>query len=290
MQLGYSITSAISADLSPDHSATNVIERTDIVADAGYDYVQAGDHHAVAGAGYLQNIPMTARLASTIDKVVPLFLLPVWDPVYVAEQVGTLSTFADVDIWVAIGRDDQAEAMGIPAHERVPRLVEGLELIRELWDEDDVTYEGEFYSVENMSVNPKADPRIIMGGTAEPAVRRAGRLADGWVANAHVPVDEIADRVDWFNDTNDGPVLARRDILIRDDGDEARQLARTALEDGYRGWPVDANWLLIGDVDDVADQLRELQAAGVEEVVVRPMLDEYAEESLRGVATAREAL
>lgn len=271
MKLGYSITSAIPPETDAATAASRVLERARVASDAGYEYVETGDHHAVA-SGYLQSVPMAARLTAVVDGISPLFLLPVYHPVLVAEYVGTLSALtSQCDVWCSIGRTDQVEALGVPAAERVSRFTEAITVMRRLWDEDRVTVDGEYYAVEDLSINPKADPRVGIGGTAEGAVRRAGTLGHAWVANAHVPSDDVAERVAWFREAGGGDVIVRRDAIGLRDGANARELAADLLEQGYRGWPADADRVLRGDAEDIASQLQGLDEIGADEVVVRPM-------------------
>jgi len=72
--------------------------------------------------------------------------------------------------------------------------------------------------------------------------------------------------------------------------DRAEAAAEALLADGYRGWDPAADWLLTGDAAAVAEDLAELRDAGVDEVVVRPMADDSAEETLRQTAVARDRL
>jgi alkanesulfonate monooxygenase SsuD/methylene tetrahydromethanopterin reductase-like flavin-dependent oxidoreductase (luciferase family) len=293
LDLGYSISSAFGATEDPQAAAEAVLDRARVAAEAGYDVVETGDHHAVSGYGYLQNVPMASRLTEHFDRVACMFLLPLYHPVLVAEQVGTLDALADeVDFWCAVGYGDAAfRAFGVPLDERGPRFEEGLALVEQLWTEEGVTFDGEFYRVEGTSVNPKADPRICIGGSARPAVERAGRHGDAWVANADLTRSGIEKRVRTVEEHGDGvDVIVRRDALVLEDGAAAESAARALLADGYRGWGPDADWLLVGDADSVASDLAELRSVGADEVVVRPMADAHAEETLRGVARANEAV
>ena len=293
LDLGYSINSAFGADEAPGAAVEAVLDRAAVAADAGYDLVEVGDHHVASGYQYLQNVPMAARLAGTFDRVAAMFLLPLYHPVHVAETVGTLDALVErVDFWCAVGYNEAAfAAFGVPMAERAGRLEEGLALLDALWREDGVTFDGEFYVVDGASVNPKADPRVCIGGTARPAVERAARLGDAWVANADVPLEGLEKRVGTVEAHGDGvDVVVRRDALVLEDGERAEAAARERLEGGYRGWGPDADWLLAGDPASVADELDALRAAGASEVVVRPMAAEHAEATLRGVAAARDAL
>ena len=291
MRLGYSITSAHPQGTA-EAGVDAVLERARVADAAGFEYVQVGDHHVVADDDYLQNVPMAARLAAEVDHVAALFLLPLYDPVLVAEQVGTLDAMVDeLECWVAVGGQAAAfAAFGIPMAERAARLEESLALMRRLWNEDEVTVEGEFYPVDAVSVNPKADPKVAIAGSAEPAVRRAGRLADAWVATPSESYESLERKIGWVEDAGGGDIVVRRDALILENEERARDRTKSLIEAGYRGWSVDASWPLVGDPEAVASELSTLADLGVDEVVVRPMEHESAVETLEGVAAARERL
>lgn len=292
MKLGYSITSHYSTAVPAAEAAAAVLERVEAAADLGYDVVEAGDHHAVGGdGGYLQNVPIAARIAEHVDRVAAMFLLPLYDPVLVAEQAGTVAALADAfDFWCAVGGGRaQFDAFGVPLEERGRRFVEGLALIRRLWSEDGVTHDGEFFHVEDLSIDPKAeDARFCLGGTAEAAVRRAGRRGDAWVANADVSLSAIERAREWFEAEGGGDLIVRRDVLALEDGARAEAIATEALADGYRGWSPDADWVLAGDAAAIAQRLVALEGIGADEVVVRPMRDDHARETLAVVAEARD--
>jgi alkanesulfonate monooxygenase SsuD/methylene tetrahydromethanopterin reductase-like flavin-dependent oxidoreductase (luciferase family) len=234
---------------------------------------------------------MAARLAEVFDHVAAMFLLPLYHPVNVAEDVGTLAAMVDrFDLWCAVGYNESAfDAFGVPLAERAPRMEESLTLLERLWTDDGVTFEGEFYRIEQASVNPKATPRVCIGGSARPAVERAGRLGDAWVANVDLTRPAIEKRIRTVEEHGDGvDVIVRRDALVLEDGEAAEAAAHEELEAGYRGWGPDADWLLVGDADSVAEELAALEGLGADEVVVRPMTGAHAEETLREVARARE--
>lgn len=298
MRLGYSVGSSVPEDRSPNEAVTELLSRAETARDAGFEYVEIGDHHVMAGVenrpdGYLQNVPLASRLTQVFDHVAVLFLLPLYNPVLVSEQVGTLSALVDrLDLWSGIGwRRAEYDALGVPFANRGARLEEHVSVLKRLWNEDEVTYDGEFYQVEDVSVNPKADiGRYCFGGSVEPAVRRAGRMGDAWVVSPGEPPENIEPRVDWFRESGDGDVIIRRDVLALPDDADAKRRANAILTDGYRGWPQDATCTLAGNAEALAAEFQTLRRLGVDEVVVRPMEKAQAETTLREVAHARDLM
>lgn len=290
MRVGYSITSFYARGTDPRAAAANVVERARIASEAGLDSIEAGDHHNVSGGGYLQNEPMAARLTQHFDRVGTLYLLPLYDPVAVAENFGTIAALCpEPEFWCGVGYgEEQFRAFNVPMRERPGRMEEALEILTLLWSEDGVSYDGDYYTVSDVSVNPKADPRMVIGGTAEPAVRRAGRWGDAWVANADLPAADIPERIEWVEEEGGGEISVRRDVICLPDGDEARERKDEMMARGYRGWPADADWVWAGTPEDVAERMAALADLGVSEVVCRPMTDEHAAETLRGLGRARE--
>lgn len=293
MRLGYSITSRHPLDVPSNTAASTILERATAAREAGFDYVQVGDHHVVAEAHYFQNVPTMARLAAVFDHIGGMFLLPLHNPILLSEQVGTVAAFAErIDVWCAVGYvEREFEAFGIPLAERGDRFEEFLALARRLWTEDEVTHHGVYYSVDGVGINPKTNPRICIGGSAEVAVRRAGRLGDAWVIAPYVESADFSRKLDWFEDAGGGEVLLRRDALLLYDGEEARTRASALLKEGYRGWSQeDEDRLLIGGPEDAAAELERYRELGVDEVVIRPMHGDFAVDTFDVLAGARDRI
>ena len=290
MELGYSMASAYPRDKAAGDAVTELLSRVETAHEAGFDYIQAGDHHAMVDSNYFQNVPLLGRISSIFDRVASLFLIPLYHPVLLAEYCGTIDSLCqDFELWCAVGwRSEEFEALNVPVTERAPRLEEGLSMLKALWEDDEVSYEGTYHSLDDVTINPKASPkRTVIGGIAEPAVRRAGRKGDGWIAS---PVESIADlkrKREWFEAGGGGEMLVRRDALVLKDGAAADEMATEILESGYRGWEADAP-ILAGGIEDVVADLRALADLGVKDVVVRPMEDEHATETLRVLGEARD--
>lgn len=127
-------------------------------------------------------------------------VLPGRHPVLVAKQLASLAGLAPRRVLPVFGlkpaRPAELAAFGVPAGRRAAMFDESLELIRRLLSEREVTFHGEFFTVESASIGPQpAKPLDIwVGGSAPGALRRAGRLADGWLASFLTPAEAGAGR------------------------------------------------------------------------------------------------
>lgn len=122
-------------------------------------------------------------------------VLPTRNPVVLAKQLATLDFLCKgrLLLVVGLGGDDSKDfaATGIRKEERGKRADEAIVLMKKLWTEVNVTFEGRFYSVKDLTLFPrphqKNGPPIWVGGRSKAALRRAGRLADGWLVSSVTP-------------------------------------------------------------------------------------------------------
>ena len=117
--------------------AASVIRQARAAREANLDTLSVGDHHATGPMPYLQNVPTLGRLLAEWDDRPAgcLFLVPLWHPVLMAEQIGTLADIAAGPFIVQTGLgggSGQFQAMGVPRVGRVSRLEEGITLVRGL--------------------------------------------------------------------------------------------------------------------------------------------------------------
>jgi alkanesulfonate monooxygenase SsuD/methylene tetrahydromethanopterin reductase-like flavin-dependent oxidoreductase (luciferase family) len=132
-------------------------------------------------------------------NLVPRPVLPTRHPVVLAKQLATLDFLCKgrLLLVVGIGGDDSRdfEATGVRKEERGKRGDEAIVLMKKLWTEDQVTYQGQFYSVRDLTMLPrpyqKGGPPVWVGGRSKAAFRRAGQLADGWLVSSVTP-SEVA--------------------------------------------------------------------------------------------------
>ncbi|HEX5404469.1 MAG TPA: TIGR03854 family LLM class F420-dependent oxidoreductase [Pseudonocardiaceae bacterium] len=116
-------------------------------------------------------------------------VLPGRHPVLVAKQLTSLAGLAPGRVLPAFGlqpaRRGERQVFPVPPRRRAAAFDEGMRLLRLLLTEDDVSFQGEFHTVEHVTVGPRpAKPLDIwLGGAAPAAMERIGRLADGWLGS-----------------------------------------------------------------------------------------------------------
>ena len=188
MQIGMSLTTSYAIDRDPKSLMGSLTEQVKAMAELGFASLSLGDHH-VTRDNYFQVLPTMAHLSAfTKDmRLIPLFLLPFYNPILLAEQLAMLDVISGGRTTVISGLGHQPEAhdaFETPLRLRVSRFTETFEIMRLLWQRNDVSYSGGHYNFSGVSINPKPiSQRLPMwiGANAEPAVRRAARIADAWV-------------------------------------------------------------------------------------------------------------
>ncbi|WP_206784656.1 TIGR03854 family LLM class F420-dependent oxidoreductase [Amycolatopsis sp. MtRt-6] len=120
-------------------------------------------------------------------------ILPGRHPVLVAKQLRTLAGLAPKRVLPVFGlRPARAAETGlfpVPPGRRAAVFDESLVLLRRLLEEDEVSFDGEFFQVDGVRLGPRPPKRldVWLGGSAPAALRRTGRLADGWLGSFHTP-------------------------------------------------------------------------------------------------------
>lgn len=121
-------------------------------------------------------------------------------PVMLGKQLATLQTLSGGRLTAGIGLGwvpEEFEATGTSFAGRGRRGEEFVEVLRKVWTDEVVEHQGEFYRIPPSSLEPKPSPPppILLGGKAEVALRRAGRLAEGWVSASKEDLSAIGPRI-----------------------------------------------------------------------------------------------
>ena len=291
MQIGMSLTTSYAIDRNPKELMDGLTEQVEAMADLGFASLSLGDHHVTLN-NYFQVLPTMSYLSAyTGDmRLIPLFLLPFYNPILLAEQLAMLDVISGGKTTVISGLGHQPEAhdaFETPQRLRVSRFTETFEIMRLLWERDDVSYSGRHYNFSGVSVNPKPLSQPLpmwIGANADPAVRRAARIADAWVISPGWTPDYIEERLrfyraalDEFGRNDDvSELVVRRDLHLAQTRNEAMRDAEVLYERGYRGFGEREmrDSLIVGDADACIDALERLEDMGVTHILFRCALDE----------------
>jgi alkanesulfonate monooxygenase SsuD/methylene tetrahydromethanopterin reductase-like flavin-dependent oxidoreductase (luciferase family) len=132
-----------------------------------------------------------------------LMLLPLHDPVRVAEDAATLSlvTGGRFDLGVGIGyRQMEFDQFGRKLTHRPSLIEEGIEILRRSWSGKPVNFSGKRFEVGDLCVTPVPEhtPAILLGGMAVPAIERAARVADGFLCTGGLGLDIYSESLEKF--------------------------------------------------------------------------------------------
>ena len=232
MRVGVSLRSAYSVG-DARTGARWMIERAAAARAARLDSLFVGDHHVI-GAPFYQNTPMLGRLLAEWGDAPAgaLYSLPLWNPVLLAEHIGTLASIADGRFIVQCGLGDgrrQFAAMAADIRQRVSTFERALATIRTLLAGGEV-------GGARVAPVPSEPVKVWIGGSADPAIDRAARLGDGFLAAPYLSLDQARAQIDLYRERCAaqgrpvGVTAIRRDVHIgADAADAERPEARRPL-------------------------------------------------------------
>jgi probable F420-dependent oxidoreductase len=247
----------------------------------------------VAVLSYAAAVTTRIRLGASV------VVLPAHHPAHVAHQWASLDYLSGgrAILGVGLGREHHYAQFGIPRERRVRRLREGVELIRALWSEPRVDFRGETFRLDagTMAPKPVQRPRLpIWFGVGHPnAVKRAGRLADGWMGSGGSSIAAFQQSVPILRaalekagrDPANFPISKRLFIAVDERADVARAELHRWFTEVYRNPEgTDASGIH-GTPEQVRTRLEEVAAMGANHLLLNPV-SRYAEqvEALAAVA------
>jgi probable F420-dependent oxidoreductase len=277
--------------------------------DLGFESALLIDHLLVAPPAYrttwLEPVSLLAALAGvtrTIRLGTLVLVLPFRDPVAFAKEWATLDWLSGGRSILGVGvgwHEGEFAALRIPFRERGRRMNEMLESITALWAGDHVTYEGQFYRFEDLSIDPKPiqrpRPPIWIGGgtqpsekiygqqvdTVRPVLRRIAKYAATWVPHSSATAEMVGS--DWAvirdemagfgRDPDEMTKVYSNFVYVLRPGESAE--AAAAKFRVFSGMDLDywREFYLLGEAEEIAERIRGKVAAlgGVEHVILNPL-------------------
>lgn len=226
-----------------------------------------------------------AAVTTSIRLGVAVVVLPIHNPIHVAHKVATLDYASNgrAILGLGLGRDHHYTQFQIPRERRVRRFLEGVELIKALWTQPEVSYHGSFFQLEGGTMAPKPvhkpHPPIWMGGGHPNALRRAATIADGWMGSGGSSNAEFARAVPVMRqnlekagrDAKTFPISKRVFLSVHERAD----VAKTELHHWFTTVYHNPNGAdasgVYGTPEQVRERLEELVALGAGHLLLNPV-------------------
>ena len=223
----------------------------------------------------------TARLKFGPSVVV----LPYRTPVVAAKEMATVDWLSQGRLFPAVGvgveLPREFDASGVPFAERGRRTDEAIRVMRLLWTQNEVSFQGEFYKLDRVSIFPKpwqTPPPIWIGGKSEAAMRRTARLGDGWIPSLIAPdqlragvqkVQELAAAAGrQVPEDHFGTLIS---YAIADTDEAALALAQPYIQRGRVDDATMRQCTAFGSVGRLLEKVEEYVKGGASKFILRPL-------------------
>ena len=243
----------------------------------------------------LETMTFAAACTQRLRLGCAVFVSTLHSPVHLAKSIATLDQLSRGRIEVGVGSGGPVRpfaAFGVDPERYVRRFTEGVAVMKALWTEPQVTFEGEFWQLRDAVMEPKPfqkpRPPLWFGGSGPVTLRRAVQLGDGFFGAGSTPTAKFADQVllvrEALAETGrpaDGfPIAKRLYVAIDADVERARDRVNAALERLYgRRVPSIEAAAFAGTPADCVAAVREIAEAGAGLTLFTPMYSpaEHAE-------------
>jgi probable F420-dependent oxidoreductase len=237
----------------------------------------------------LEAMTYAAAVSSTLRLGCTVFVSTLHNPVHLAKSLATLDQMSGGRLEIGVGTGGPQRpfaAFGVDGSRYVARFTEGVQLMKALWTQHRVTFDGEFWQLKDAAMEPKPQqkpyPLLWFGASGESALRRAVRLGDGFFGAGSSTLPAFASQVSVIRDALaaagrplDGfPIAKRLYVAIDSSATRARERINAELEKLYgRRVPSIEEAAVAGTVSDIVQGVRTAAAAGAERILFTPLHD-----------------
>lgn len=246
----------------------------------------------LGGSRNLEPVSLLSYVAAITTRVrlgTAVFVLPQHNPVQLAKELATLDVLSRgrVDAGFGIGNDvaPHNAAFGVPTGRRVRLLTESLAVMRALWSDRTATYEGEFFQLDDIRMEPKPvqrpGPPVWFGGRVEPALRRAVRLGDAWMGPGSSSIDDFREHVAMLKQALEAAdrdpatftISKRLYLAIDDDRERAEERLREWFGHVYGSADLANQIAVWGPEGYIRERIEEVIDIGAEHMLLHPVFD-----------------
>lgn len=229
-----------------------LVEQVRVARQSGFSSLLFPHHFLTEPLQMLQITPLMAYLLPEAKGMTiggNILLLPLLNPVQVAEESATLDVLSEGNFVLGVGlgyREGEFEAFGVSLKERSARFTESIALMRQLWTGEKITHHGKFYNVTNHGISHKpfraGGPPVWVAGLVEAAVKRAARIGDGWLISNATTLGDTAPMMKVYREAlaslgktvTEFPIS--RECYVGESAATAMEECRAALEYKYASY------------------------------------------------------
>ena len=302
----------------------NIEQQTLVAQESGFDGIWGAGGHA-SGDGMLNTTMLLSRLSGVLTDMEfgALYLLPLENPVTLAEEIAALDVLSEGKLTIAVSlgwREFQFKAFGLDPKERLPRFLETLEIMKSLWQQPTFKYEGKFYDLEfERGIKKpiqKPHPKILIAANADVGIKRSARIANGWLISTRAKYETIERQSKLHEEAlkeygTEGSIWAWRECFVDESKESAMDAFRPYAEALYadraslghaRDLP-DADRLdtsfdeivkdrfIFGSVEDCVYEIKRYQSLGIENIIFRMQWPEMPQElTLSSIKKMKEVI
>jgi len=214
-----------------------------------------------------------------------VIVLPYRTPVVAAKEMATIDWLSKGRLFPAVGvgveLPREFDASGVPFSQRGRRTDEAIHVIRLLWAQDEVNFQGEFYKLDRVTIFPKPwqqPPPIWIGGKSEAAIKRTARVGDGWIPSFITPEEfrAGADRVKELANAAGREVPEDHfgtliSFAVAESAEAALALASPYIQRGRVDDATLRQCTAFGPPDVLVSKIEEYVKAGASKFILRPL-------------------
>lgn len=281
---------------------SDVVAQARACEQAGFEWVVLGERHHHE-PGYHEILSSAMWIAAHTERIgiaTAGIILPLYHPVALAEFLAHADVLSGGRLtpgFVLGYRAEEFAAAEVERNERLGRFEENLSIIKRLWDEGRVSFEGKYHTLDDVLIAPvpsqRPRPRIWNGGRVPAAIERTAALCDGWTTSFNEDIGDLVPAIELYRAQPASAESLGRDVIMLREGFCAptTQQARAKLEGplrslyaSYTDWKRDSadvshyqnfDWetvrdrVVVGSPAEVVDDIGRYREIGSDAVVLR---------------------
>lgn len=271
---------------------TPTLEQIEAAEELGFDSVWFAEHYTPDEQWWptsLLNLAAVASRTTEIELGSNIIVAPFYNPVWLANAVAMLDVISEgrFTCGLGVGYDPtEFEAFDVSLDDRVGRTIETTILLKKLWTQDRVSFDGKHFSVDDYGIAPQPQqeprPEIWYGVWGNYLLEQAAKRADAWIPGAVASLDVLEEKQALYDEHLNGAPESRpllRDIVVGETRTKAMERAKEHLDEKYQIYAGRGHQFF---EDYESDRFEEFARERI--IVGTP------EECIEGIETYRDAL